>query len=307
MKRDCLLQPQGKLHRAEPDRATGVVLQRAAESMDGSSSTENRPTESVARPVSPWSGRWIRLPLFIFHLTLLVAAASLTPSNYAFQLGALAGWAILIITPLSWLLLWYARQLRIVLLFSGLVLAQTGFIAFLGMQFRTEDKVVREIEAEEVQRQGAWAMQMANFHLERVLEMLNPGNEFHAEELLGLLAQARSATVTDKEQWDQMQAWANDAEKRLAAVNLSTAAEFRQGFESARARNELVQALNREYCTGIENLITLLIDKQGHYHFTKAGPSFDRPQDSDAFNQIVKDLNATKQKLDAQLRSNSPN
>jgi hypothetical protein len=148
---------------------------------------------------------------------------------------------------------------------------------------------------------------MANFHLEGVFEMLNSENEFHAEELPGLLEQARSAIITDKEQWDQMQAWASDAEKRLAAVNLSTAAEFRRGFESTRARNEKVQVLNKEYCTGIENLITLLIDKQGHYHFTKAGPAFDRQQDSDAFNQIVKGLNATKQKVDAELRSNSPN
>jgi len=275
--------------------------------MEGASSTENRLADSVARPVfRTWSAWWIRVLLFIAHLALLVAAASLTPSNYAFQLGEVAGSVILLSTPFLWLLLWYARQRRTVLLFCGLVLAQTGLIAFVGIQFRAEDRVVREIEAEGVQRQSTWATQMANFHLERVFEMLTPGNEFRAEELPGLLEQARSATVTDREQWDQMLAWASDAEKRLAAVNLRTAAEFRRGFESTRARNERVQALNREYSAGIEKLVTMLIDKQGRYHSTKAGPEFDRQQDADAFNQVLKGLNATKQKVDAELRSNSP-
>jgi hypothetical protein len=274
--------------------------------MEGSSSTENCPPDSVARPVfrglSVW---WIRILLFIAHLALLVAAASLTPSNYAFQLGAVAGSVILVSTPLLWLLLWYARQRRTVLLFCGLVLAQTGLIAFVAIQFRAEDRVVREIEAEGVQRQGNWAAQRANFHLERVFEMLTPGNEFHAEELPGLLEQARSATVTDREQWDQTQAWASDAEKRLAAVNLRVAADFRRGFESTRARNERVQALNKEYFTGIEKLVTLLIDKQGLYHTTQAGPTFDRQQDAEAYNQVLKGLNTTKEKVDAELRSKS--
>ena len=200
-----------------------------------------------------WSAWWIRVLLLIAHLALLVAAASLTQPNYAFQLGEVAGSVILLSTPLLWLLLWYARQRRTVLLFCGLVLAQTGLIAFVGIQFRAEDRVVREIEAEGEQRKSTWATQMANFRLERVFEMLTPEKEFHAEDLPGLLEQARSATVTDREQWDQMQAWASDAEKRLAAVNLSTAAEFRRGFESTRARNERVQALNREYSAELKN------------------------------------------------------
>lgn len=274
--------------------------------MEGSPATENCPPEAVARPVSrAWGVWWIRLLLFFAHFVLLVAAASLTPSNYSFQLGAVAGPAILVSTLLLWILLWYARQRRTVLLFSGLVLAQTGLIAYVSIQFRTEDRVVQQIEAEGVQRQGTWATQMAKFHLDRATEMLARGNEFHAEELPGLLAQARSARVTDREQWDQMQAWASDAEKRLAAVNLSVAADFRRGFESTRARNERVQALDKEYFTGIEKLVTLLIDKQGRYHTMQAGPKFDRQQDAEAYNQALKGLNATKAKVDAELRRNS--
>jgi hypothetical protein len=157
-----------------------------------------------------------------FYL-LMVAAGSLTPSNYAFRLGQITGPVILLSAPLLWLLLWYARQRGTVLLFCGLVLAQSGLIAFVGFQFRAEDRLVREIEAEKAQREVTWATQMANFHLNRLFEMLTPGNEFHPEELPELLEKVRSAPVTDREQWDQMQAWASDAEKRLAAVNLRTA------------------------------------------------------------------------------------
>ena len=273
--------------------------------MEGSSSTENCPADSVARPVLRAGSVWIRVPLFIAHLVLLVAAVSLTPSNYAFQLGAITGPVILVSTLLLWVLLWHARQRRTVLLFCGLVLAQIGLVSFVGFQFRSEDKVVREIEAEKAQRQVNWTAQIANFHLSRLFEMLTPGNQFHPEELPGLLEKVRSATVADGEQWDQMQGWASDAEKRLAAANLSTAAEFRRGFESTRVRNERVQALNKEYYAGIEKLITLLIDKQGHYHSTKAGLAFDRHQDADAFEHVLKSLNATEAKSHAELLSSS--
>lgn len=269
--------------------------------MEGSPPTENCPSDSVARPVvRGWSAWWIRVLLFIAHLALLAAALSLTPSDYAFQLGALAGLLMLVSTPLLWLLLWHARQRTRVLLFCGLVVAQTTLIAFVGIQFRAEDRLAREIGAEKEQRQATWETQIAAFNLNRLAEMLTPGNELHPEELPGLLEKVRSATVTNKEQWDQMQAWASDAEKRLAAMNVSAAAEFRRGFESTRARNERVQALNEEYYSTIEKLITLLIDKQGRYHSTKAGPVFDRQQDADAFNQVIKSLNAVEEKMRAE-------
>lgn len=274
--------------------------------MEEPSSTSSCPVESVARPVSgAWGSWWIRALLFIAHLALLVAAASLTPAGYFFQLGAVTGSVIVVGTLFLWLLLWFATQRRTVLLFCVLVLAQTGFTAFVAMHFRAEDRVVREIVAEKAQRQNAWETQMANLHLDRVFEMLTPGNEFHPEELPGLLEHARAANVTDREQWAQMEAWANEAEKRLAAVNLRAAADFRQGFENVRARNERVQELNREYSTGIERLVTLLIDKQGHYHFTQTGPAFDRQQDADAYNQVLHSLNAMKEEFKAARRSDS--
>jgi hypothetical protein len=82
-----------------------------------------------------------------------------------------------------------------------------------------------------------------------------------------LLEQARAANVIGKEQWVQTEAWANEAEKRLAAVNSRAAADFRRGFESTKASNERIQELNRDYSNGVQKLLTLLIDKESHYHF----------------------------------------
>lgn len=238
--------------------------------------------------------------MFIAHLALLVAAASLTPADYFVQLGSVTGSVILYGTIFLWILLWFARELRTVLLFCGLVLAQTGFVAFVANQFRTEDRVLREIVAEATQSRAATKTAMANFHLDRVLEMLTPGNEFRPEELPGLLEDARAANVKYRELLAHQEAWANAAEKRLAAVNLKEAADFRRGLESNKDRSERVQKSNGAYITGIEELVNFLIDKQGRYHFTRAGPAFDRPQDADAYDRMLHSLNAMQQILRSQ-------
>jgi len=272
--------------------------------MEWSSSPANDQPDSIARPraLSIWR---IRVPLFIAHLTLLVTAASLTPNSYFFQLGVVVGSLMVVGTLFLWVFLWFVRRRATVLLFCGLALAQTGLVAFVATQFRAEDRLVREIGTENARRQHMWETQMASFHLDRVFEMLTPGNQMHPEELPGLLEQARAATVADRDQWAKTEAWANDAEKRLAVVILRAAAEFRRGFESTRVRNERVQELNRDYYTGIEKLVTLLIDGQGRYHFTHAGLEFDRQHDADAYNQVLHHLNAIQEEIGAERLSDS--
>src|SRR5215831_11855511 len=114
--KEIILCGHGKLHRAQPVRGTARHLAPCGNKcMEGSSSTENCPADSVARPVvRVWSDWWIRVLLFIAHLALLVAAGSLIPSSYAFQLGVVTGPVIMLSTPLLWLLLWYARERRTV-------------------------------------------------------------------------------------------------------------------------------------------------------------------------------------------------
>lgn len=272
--------------------------------MDEPSSTAHGPEDLAVGPVSgPWGRWWTRVLLFIAHLALLVAAVSLTPDTYFVQLGSYTGSVIVIGTLFLWILLWFARERRTVLLFCGLGLAQTGFVGFVANQFRAEDRLLREITAETTQRQAAAKTQIANFHLDRVFEMLTPGNEFRPEELPGLLENARAANVKARELSAQEEASANEAEKRVAAVNPRAAADFRRGFESNRDRSGPVQKSNEDYITGIERLVSLLIDKQGRYHFTKAGLVFDRPADAATYNQLLDSLDAMQE--DAARRSNS--
>lgn len=87
----------------------------------------------------------------------------LTPSDYAYQLGATIGTVIFFGTVALWILLWFARTRGLVLLFCSLVLAQTSITALVGLKFRNDDRVAREIEAEAAQRWQQSEAQMESF------------------------------------------------------------------------------------------------------------------------------------------------
>src|SRR5258706_2227426 len=152
--------------------------------MEEPSSSSNCAGDSPERQISGvWGFWWIRIVLFIAHVALFVAAVSLTPEGYAFQLGATTGSLMIPGTVFMWFLLWFARTRATVLLFCGLVLAQTGLTALVAMQFRAEDRVLRQIGTEVAQRQQELTNQFAAFHLECLFAMIAPGNEFDPEEL----------------------------------------------------------------------------------------------------------------------------
>lgn len=244
-----------------------------------------------------WGRWWLRIPLFVAHLSLSVAAFSLTPSDYAFQLGATTGTMIVFGTPALWILLWFARTRGLVLLFCGLVLAETGITALVGLNFRTEDRVGRELQAEAAHRLQQSEAQMASFHLEQLFAMLTPGNEFHSEELPSLLERARRARAKAGELQADWKSWQKKAEQRFAALGAREAADFRRGMESESARAEQNRKLSEDYFAGIEELVRLLIDRQDRYRPTAAGLVFDRPEDADAFNRILDSLKAIEAQL----------
>jgi hypothetical protein len=64
------------------------------------------------------------------------------------------------------------------------------------------------------------------------------------------------------------------------------------GFESSKERRERI---DEDYFTGIETLLTFLIEKQNRYRFTKAGLQFDSPRDSDAYDQILQSLKSLEE------------
>jgi hypothetical protein len=247
-----------------------------------------------------WGHWWVRALLFVFHLALLVEAASLTPEDYFVRLGAAAGGLILIGTPFLWFLLWFARTRMLVLLFCGFVLGQTGITALVALTFRAEAEVMQQVSTEGAQRQKEAAAQIADLHLDRVFKMLKPENGLHPEDLPDLQARARFAQVKLRELQATHETWLKDAEKRIAAVNTRAAINFRRGVESSRERSEQIQKVTQDYYTGIDRLVTLLIDRQGSYRITSSGLMFNRGQDADMFNQILDSLKAMEERINAE-------
>ena len=142
-------------------------------------------------------------------------------------------------------------------------------------------------------------------HLERVFEMLKPGNGFHPEDLPDLQARARFAQVKVRELQAARETWLKDAEKRIAATNTRAAMDFRRGVESSRERSEQIQKVSQDYYAGIDRLVTLLIDRRGSYRLTSSGLMFNRGQDADTFNQILETLKAMEERINAEHQRQS--
>src|SRR6266446_4753693 len=105
-----------------------------------------RPPISAVAPAPDFRGRWwIRIALFMLHIAILVAAMSLTPPGYFFELGAFTGSILLFSSILLWWLLCSAKTRRGILLYCILALVQAGFMALVGLHFRGEDRALQSI------------------------------------------------------------------------------------------------------------------------------------------------------------------
>jgi len=269
--------------------------------MEEDSSTANgRDISSVNNAYRSWNRWWIRGLLAIGHLVLLIAAASLTPSGYFVQLGASVGFLHFVGTPCLWFLLWHAKTRKIVLLFCGLVAAQTGITALVALHYRAVDGVVKEVMAEAIQRQEQFQAEFAKFHIEQVFQMLTPGNEHRVEELPGLLEKIRGAEARLQEIQAEQQVWTQAAVKRVEAVSRQTGEEFRRGTEDEDSKK--ISEVMSNYLSSIEKLVVFLLDTRDAYRFTKTGIAFDRPQDADTYDKMLGSL-ATMEKQITQINN----
>lgn len=116
--------------------------------------------------------------------------------------------------------------------------------------------------------------------------MLTPEMSFIPKSYLRCL-NARAARAKAGELQADWKSWQKGAEQRFAALGAQQAADFRRGMESQSARAEQNRKLSEDYLNGIEELVRLLIDRQGRYRPTAARLVFDRPEDRDAFNRIL--------------------
>jgi hypothetical protein len=68
------------------------------------------PPDSTDAPPHNLRGYWwIRVALLVLHITVVVAAMSLTPDGYYFQLGEYTGSALIVSSVILWWLLFSAK------------------------------------------------------------------------------------------------------------------------------------------------------------------------------------------------------
>src|SRR5260370_26583671 len=99
-----------------------------------------------------WSRARIRIVLLVLHIAVLAAAIALMLAGYFFELGYYVGSVLLFGSLLLWFLLYSVRSRRGILAFCALAVAQAGFIAFIAMRFRGENRAIELIIAEAMQR-----------------------------------------------------------------------------------------------------------------------------------------------------------
>src|SRR6266446_4531735 len=150
-----------------------------------------RPPISAVAPAPDFRGRWwIRIALFMLHIAILVAAMSLTPPGYFFELGAFTGSILLFSSILLWWLLCSAKTRRGILLYCILALVQAGFMALVGLHFQAEDTALRPILSEFAMKRIEWASQMEQFRMDTLFEMTSGKRQLSVEELRELQTRA---------------------------------------------------------------------------------------------------------------------
>jgi len=245
----------------------------------------------LAAPQPNLQGRWwIRVALLVLHVAIVGAATSLTPGEHALEFGASTGPVLLISSIFLWVLLFCARTRRGILLFCSLLLIQAGCIALVGLNFRAEDRVLRQIMEELDLKKREWASQMEPFRMDALFEMTSGKRQLSTRQLQELQRRAQDGkTKVGDLEADMLRSTA-DAGRRLAAVSSRAARNFRLGVESTRPVVEEQLRLLKDYFTESEQLAGFLIDRYGEYAQTSQGLKFNRNEDAQSFNNRLNSI-----------------
>jgi len=266
-----------------------------------------RPPKATLFPASPqdpaqplvsdfWCRSGTRFALFALHLITLGAALACTPPDHAVQLGYYAGFILLFGCFFLWILLYHARIRSYVALFGVLAVAQVGYIAAIGLEFRRDDRIIPPIiagaEAELVQQQEEWERQVAQTSVGPLLEMLSGKGKLSAKELVQLRTQVQTSEKKLEELNSERARCLKQTEYRLAAVSPVVARDFRRAIESRHADDPGTMRMTQDFFTRLDQLIGFLIERQGQYRVTTEGLRFDKPEDEEQFNKEIDAIGA---------------
>ena len=239
-------------------------------------------------PVPDFRGHWIaRIMLLILHIVSLIAAGSLTPAAYVFQLGQYTGGFVILGCFILWCVLFAVKKRRGIALFCSLALGQAGFVALVALHLRVEDRISKPIFEEIETKRFEWAAQLNLSRMDPLFEMASGKRNLSITELQELKIRARDGEAqVDIVASDVIRSRA-DAERRLSAVSAQAVQDFRLGVESTKQLYEEEMQLVKEYFTECENLVVLLIDRKGQYSQTPKGLRFNRAEDRLLFNDKI--------------------
>ncbi len=244
--------------------------------------------DPTTAPVPDFRGHWVeRSTLLILHLVALIAAGSLTPAEYYFQLGQYTGGLVIFGCFILWWLLFAAKRRRGIALFCSLALGQAGFVALVGLHLQAEDRTSKSIGEEIAAKRLEWASQLNLSRMDPLFEMTSGKRKLSIRGLQELKIRARYGEAqVDLVASDVIRSRA-DAERRLSAVSARAAQNFRLGVESTKQLYEQEMRLVKEYFTECENLVVLLIDRKGQYSQSPKGLRFNKPEDIQLFNDKI--------------------
>jgi hypothetical protein len=244
-----------------------------------------------------WLRILLRILLSIVHLVLIGVLFALTPDDYITRFGADFGMLLMGGCILLWILLWCATTARLVLLFCCLMLAQIGIGYFFVHRYFAEDKVLREAFLELVQIPYDYKNEVEKTNLSQDVQRLLRGSGLSPEELPVLLNKLKGRVARDHEFREQYKRKINEAEQRIAVVSKRAASNFRKDYDSRLPAAEDGWVASDNYMLALENLVSFLIEKKGHYKVNESVILFDGKRDSETYQDLENSLNKLNDEL----------
>jgi hypothetical protein len=225
--------------------------------------------------------------LLLLHITIVVAAISLTPDGYYFQLGGYTGSALVLSSVILWWLLLSAKTGRAITTFCVLALGQATFMALVALHFRAEDRALRPIIEALAMERNRWESQIGEFRMDPLFEMISGKRTLSVVELQEMQSRAQAGKAKISEVQSEVMRWVAEGERRMGGVSSGAARDFRSGFESTQPAFEEQVKEMEDYFTATDQLAEFLIHRQGKYSQTSSGLVFTRNEDAETFNKQI--------------------
>lgn len=138
--------------------------------------------EGTIHQVRFWRRWWARISLLVLYLAALVSVLAMTPSGYAYQLGAQTGQVLVSSTPVVLLVLCFATTRKTMLMFCILAVAQISLFGVFVRDLRAQDRALQAVKSEILRRMKAMQAEFMQYRMDRLFKYwpeLNRPNEMN--------------------------------------------------------------------------------------------------------------------------------